>query len=64
MTVPATVALIVDGGRCLRPGPSLRALFADVGNSSCGRVSPGKTIDDSMVYDVVLVGSLSQYKFL
>lgn len=53
--VPATVALMVDGGRCLRPGPSLRALFADVGNSSVGRVSPGSRIDESMVCDVVRV---------
>lgn len=49
MTVPATVALMVDGGRCRKPGPSLRAFDADVGSNSAGRVSPGSTMDDSMV---------------
>jgi hypothetical protein len=49
VTVPAVVALMVDGGRCRRPGPSLRALEADVGSNESGSVSPGSTIDESMV---------------
>jgi hypothetical protein len=49
VTVPAMVALIVDGGRCRRPGPSLRALEADVGSKELGSVSPGSTTDESMV---------------
>jgi hypothetical protein len=40
------VVLIVFGGTCRRPGPSVRVFFLPVGlgKASCGISSPGMTI--------------------
>lgn len=40
---PATVAWIVDGGKCCSPGPSFNCFFSERGIKSARMTSPGST---------------------
>jgi len=40
---PATVGVMVFGGMCRRPGPSLRGNFGCEGRDAGSRISPGST---------------------